>query len=72
MRVYAAQLLSNTDSDPEAQWLAMSTEGASAVVRCNMEGLHEVDLFCAVERWHRPFRWSRTTMTFRTTKMTIK
>jgi hypothetical protein len=48
----APQLLSNTESDAEAQWLAMSTAGAAAVVACNLSGLREVDLFRAVERWY--------------------
>jgi hypothetical protein len=49
----APQLLGNTDSYAEAQWLAMSTEGAAAVVACNLSGMREVDLFRAVERWYR-------------------
>jgi hypothetical protein len=48
----ATQLLGDTDSDAEAQWLAMSTAGAVAVVAANLSGLREVDLFRAVERWY--------------------
>jgi hypothetical protein len=49
----AAQLLGNTDTEAEAQWLASSTAGAEAVVASNLSGLREVDLFRAVERWYR-------------------
>ncbi|KAL6073260.1 TD and POZ domain-containing protein 1 [Balamuthia mandrillaris] len=47
----AVELLGGTDEIVEAQWLALSAKAVAEVLKADLEGIAEVEIFKAVHRW---------------------